>query len=82
MDRAAAAKSTCIILDVNFLGAAGDFVATIKSLGDPVPKLIGFGSHVDAAGLQRARDAGCNLVMPRSKLVQELATKLLGWIEG
>jgi DNA-binding response OmpR family regulator len=76
-----AAKPVCVILDVNLLGAAiDDFVAALKALGGPVPVLIGFGSHVDAAGLQRARDAGCNLVLPRSKLVQELATRLAAWI--
>jgi DNA-binding response OmpR family regulator len=71
----------CVILDVNLLGAAiTDFVMAIKALGEPAPILIGFGSHVDAASLQHARNAGCNLVMPRSKLVQELSAKWTEWL--
>lgn len=74
-------RPACVILDVNLIGAAiGDLVASFKALGESVPVLIGFGSHVDAASLHRARDAGCDLVMPRSKLVQELAAKLPEWI--
>ena len=72
--QAGAARPACIILDVNLLGAAiDDFVTAIKALGEPAPALIGFGSHVDAVSLHHGRDAGCKLVMPRSKLVQEIA---------
>ena len=80
--QAEATRPSCIILDVNLLGAAiDDFVTAIKALPDPAPTLIGFGSHVDAASLHHARDAGCNLVLPRSKLVQELAIKLTAWLD-
>ncbi len=81
--QAGVAEPVCIVLDVNLLGSAiGDFVTAIKGLGEPPPALIGFGSHVDAASLQRARDAGCHLVLPRSKLVQEIGSGLLKWIEA
>ena len=39
--------------------------------------LIAYGSHVDVPALQAARDAGCDLVLPRSAFVQRLP-KLLG----
>ena len=79
--QAGAVRPVCVVLDVNLIGAGiGEFVASIKAQGEPQPVIIGFGSHVDAASLQRARDVGCNLVMARSKLVQELATKLAEWI--
>jgi CheY-like chemotaxis protein len=75
-------KPACVVLDVNLLGTAiGEFVTAIKALGEPPPALIGFGSHVDAVSLQRARDAGCKLVLPRSKLVQEIGSGLPKWIE-
>ena len=81
--QAGAARPACMILDVNLLGAGiDDFVTAIKALGEPVPALIGFGSHVDAASLHHAREAGCKLVMPRSKIVQEIATKLPAWIDA
>jgi FixJ family two-component response regulator len=81
LTRAAVSRPVCVILDVNHIGASiGGFVSAFKALGEPAPVLIGFGSHVDAPSLHRARDAGCNLVLPRSKLVQELPAKLPGWI--
>jgi hypothetical protein len=39
--------------------------------------LIAYGSHVDVPALQAARDAGCDLVLPRSSFVQRLP-QLLG----
>jgi hypothetical protein len=38
--------------------------------------VLAFGSHVDAARLQQARDAGCAEVMPRSRLSNELPALL------
>jgi CheY-like chemotaxis protein len=81
--QARAAPPACIILDVNLLGAEVDeFVTAIRALGEPAPALIGFGSHVDAASLHHAREAGCKLVMPRSKIVQEIAINLPAWIDA
>lgn len=34
--------------------------------------LIAYGSHVDVPALQAAKDAGCDLVLPRSAFVQRL----------
>lgn len=42
--------------------------------------LVGYGSHVSAAVLKAARDAGCDVVWPRSKFVEELAAALPGWL--
>ncbi len=36
------------------------------------PQVIAFGSHVDEAGLNAAREAGCDDVMPRSKFAATL----------
>jgi CheY-like chemotaxis protein len=46
------------------------------------PLVIAFGSHVDAQGLQAARAAGCDLVLPRSAFVERLETELPSWLEG
>jgi len=40
--------------------------------------LIAYGSHVDVPALQAARDAGCDLVLPRSAFVQRLPQLLTG----
>lgn len=42
--------------------------------------VVGFGSHVDTATLQAARQAGCNLVLPRSKFVEDLEKELPRWL--
>jgi CheY-like chemotaxis protein len=47
---------------------------------DPRPYAVAYGSHVDAASLKAARDAGCNLVLPRSKFVEELEAKIGDWL--
>ena len=38
----------------------------------PDARFIAFGSHVDVDALDRARDAGCDPVLPRSKFTAEL----------
>jgi CheY-like chemotaxis protein len=75
--QARALEPTCVVIDINMIGAGiKELVASLKAKEGSLPVLIGFGSHVDAASLHRAREAGCDQVLPRSKLVQELAEKL------
>ena len=54
-------------------------VATMSSLG---AKVIGFGSHVDAARLKAARQAGCDEVLPRSAFFCELGKSLRTWADS
>jgi DNA-binding response OmpR family regulator len=80
--QAQANRPVCVILDVNLIGEEIDnLVVGLKGTGGSASAVIGFGSHVDATSLQRARAAGCDLVMPRSKLVQEIAANLPRWID-
>jgi CheY-like chemotaxis protein len=44
------------------------------------PRVVAYGSHVDAAGLRAAREAGCDLVLPRSKFVEDLPRELPAWL--
>lgn len=46
----------------------------------PRPSVIGFGSHVDAARLKSARQAGCDRVLPRSQFFEELEANLREWL--
>jgi CheY-like chemotaxis protein len=49
--------------------------------GCPVmPQVVAYGSHVDAAGLKAAREAGCDLVLPRSAFVEKLPLELAEWL--
>ena len=51
-----------------------DPIALIAALRHQLPAtpIIGFGSHVDAAQMTRAREAGCTEVLARSAFVQRL----------
>ena len=70
---------TCVLLDLQFLGL--DLVALLAELRALGPmRVVGYGSHVDAATLHAARVAGCDPVLPRSKFVEELPAALPGWI--
>ncbi len=71
------AAPACILLDLHNPGL--DLAALLNSLPTLRPFVVGFGSHVDTATLKAARDAGCNLVLPRSKFVEDLPTQLPGW---
>jgi DNA-binding NarL/FixJ family response regulator len=71
----------CAILDLSNPGLKiGECVAALKSLA-PRPRIIAYGSHVDTATLRAARDAGCDLVMPRSQFVAELPVALATWMK-
>jgi len=54
-----------VLVDIQ---VAGENLAAVA--GDLLPKgvrMVGYGSHVDAAGLRAARELGLNPVMPRSQ---------------
>src|SRR5712692_7244133 len=70
---AAEEKPLCVILDLANPGlSVADVVRRLRPEGN-VPVIVAYGSHVDAAGLNAARQAGCDVVLPRSKFVEELA---------
>ena len=47
----------------------------------PVPRVVAYGSHVDAETLRLARQAGCDPVLPRSKFVEEFPRELPHWLD-
>jgi CheY-like chemotaxis protein len=72
---------TCIIVDLSFPGfEAAAFLKGLRELGTAQPRLVAYGSHVDAATLKTAREAGCDPVMPRSQFVDELRKRLPEWM--
>ena len=72
----------CVILDLNLPGLNIDELMQEFSARDRKPFTIGYGSHVDAATLKKAREAGCDIVWPRSKFVEELPTALPLWFDA
>jgi CheY-like chemotaxis protein len=78
--KAQAQPPACVLIDLHNPGFdIGALVGQLKGAGKPF--LVGYGSHVDAATLQAARDAGCDLVLPRSKFVADLAAELPNWFQ-
>ncbi len=74
----------CVIFDLEL---AKEIIAEATkrvreaSAGSPSsPRLVAFGSHVDVASLQAARDAGCDPVLPRSKMADQLPELLKQWL--
>ncbi|MCI0457646.1 MAG: response regulator [Gemmataceae bacterium] len=72
----------CVILDLSNPGLrVADLVRRLRE-SDPPPFVVAYGSHVDTATLRAAREAGCDLVLPRSKFVEDLPHALPAWFAG
>jgi DNA-binding NarL/FixJ family response regulator len=71
---------TLVIVDLGNPGLnLGELVKSLISLPQR-SKIVAFGSHVDAAALSAAREAGCDQVMPRSAFFQQIETDLPNWV--
>lgn len=57
-------------------------MAAIGERGNPRPRVVAYGSHVDTATLKAAREAGCDPVLPRSKFVEVLPQELATWLSS
>jgi DNA-binding NarL/FixJ family response regulator len=57
-----------------------ELLAELRSACPTMPRTVGFGSHVDAETLRKAREAGCDLVVPRSQFVKMLESSLPQWL--
>jgi CheY-like chemotaxis protein len=66
-----------VLIDLHHPGL--DLPALLAALS-PRPRVIAYGSHVEAATLHAAREAGCDLVLPRSKFVERLPEDLPAWV--
>ena len=72
---------TCVLVDLGFPGLdVPDLIGRLRAACPAAPRVVGYGSHVDAAGLKAARAAGCDLVLPRSAFVEQLPTALPEWL--
>ncbi len=74
------AAPSCVIIDLDSSGGAGEVVQRIQAASGAHPRFVAFGSHVDVASLRAARAAGCDPVLPRSQLAQELPALLEAWL--
>ena len=73
----------CVIVDLGNPGLKlAELVEFLRLNCPAMPRVVAYGSHVDADGLHAARAAGCDPVLPRSKFVEELPRALPEWIVG
>jgi DNA-binding NarL/FixJ family response regulator len=61
-----------VVIDLNARHAPVEAIASLRSRDSQVP-VVAFFSHVQTELAQRARQAGCAEVMPRSKFTKDLA---------
>jgi hypothetical protein len=72
--RDALAGAGLLVLDLHVTGIDWrDAVAAAQERGVPV---LAFGRHTEASLLREARDLGCDRVVPRSELAEELSVIL------
>src|SRR5579862_3710406 len=65
-----------IVVDLNARQGPLEAIEKLHAGGNPVP-VIGFLSHVQRDLAERAREAGCKQVLPRSSFTQNLSEILL-----
>lgn len=73
---AVGASTRLVLVDLHARGAL-DAIAALREAGSSAT-IIAFGSHVETAALQAARDAGADRVMARSGFVRELPGLVAG----
>jgi CheY-like chemotaxis protein len=71
----------CVIVDLANPGLViADLIRWLRASCVLMPRVVAYGSHVDTATLRTAREAGCDVVLPRSKFVEELPSMLPEWM--
>lgn len=73
-DVAACADADVVIVD---LARSGKEVGALRAAAPPA-RVVGFGPHVDEESAQAARDAGADLVLPRSRFFHDPAAAIAG----
>jgi ActR/RegA family two-component response regulator len=72
--------ASCAIVDLALRGLKiAELVRELRSAA-PNIRIVAYGSHVDIVGLRAAREAGCDVVLPRSQFVESLATAMPEWL--
>jgi CheY-like chemotaxis protein len=72
---------TCVLLDLGNPGLdLPELLGWLRAACPCMPRVVAYGSHVDAAGLRAARAAGCDVVLPRSAFVEQLPQELPAWL--
>jgi CheY-like chemotaxis protein len=62
--------------------SVADLLGVLRQVCPAMPRVVAYGPHVDAAGLRAARQAGCDVVLPRSAFLEELSSRLPEWVSA
>ncbi|MCI0639708.1 MAG: response regulator [Gemmataceae bacterium] len=80
MTLAQSCKPRLVLVDVHTPGLSiADAARELKEIS--APAIVAYGSHVQGEVLQQAREAGCDLVLPRSRFVADMPSQLASWAE-
>ena len=72
-----------VILDLHNPGLdLPGLLAELRATCPVMPRVIAYGSHVEAEVLRAARKAGCDRVLPRSLFVEELERDIGEWLDS
>ena len=66
----------CIFIDLTLPTTTVEQVANWKETLDPAPILVAFGPHVQGSLLERAEQAGCDRVLTRGQMDQQIESLL------
>ena len=69
----------CVFLDLA-TASAMEMIPRVREWGGQDTRFVAFGSHVDVAVLAAARAAGCDPVLARSQMAEQLPTRLPAWM--
>jgi DNA-binding NarL/FixJ family response regulator len=72
LNAANGAAPRLIIIDLNARSSPIETIAAMRARDSQIP-VVSFFSHVQTELAQRARDAGCTEILPRSKFTKDLA---------
>jgi len=74
-------KPAGVILDLQHPGLdLPTLLADLRERCGEMPRVVAYGAHVEAATLRAARQAGCDVVLPRSAFVERLPADLPAWL--
>lgn len=71
LNNANGAPPRLVVVDLNARSSPIETIAAMRARDSQIP-LVSFFSHVQTELAQRAREAGCTEILPRSKFTKEL----------
>jgi DNA-binding response OmpR family regulator len=79
LQRTGTGDVSCCIVDLHCPGLDVDALLAAVARLEKRPRVIAYGSHVDAARLSAARKAGCDEVLPRSTYFAQMPARIGSW---